>query len=72
MSLALLAANKPDEAASAAQTAILSGRIVPSNYWRAAEVVQAIEARGLPEAEDLRDAYQTMVTEAGNRRAIGS
>jgi hypothetical protein len=71
LSLALLAANKPDEAAGAVWTAILSGRIVPSNYWRAAEVVQAIEERGLPEAGELRDAYETMVAhERGRARAL--
>lgn len=60
LGLALVAAGKPDEAAATAQTAILSGRIVPSNHWRALEVVTAIEDRGLPEAGDLREAYETL------------
>lgn len=30
----------------------------PSNHWRALEVVKAAEARRLPEASDLREAYQ--------------
>lgn len=61
LSLALVAANKHDEAVAQTRAAILSGRIVPSNHWRAAEVVEAVEERGLPEASDLRDAYETMV-----------
>jgi transcriptional regulator with XRE-family HTH domain len=60
LGLALVAAGKPDEAAATAQTAILSGRIVPSNHWRALEVVAAIEDRGLPEAGELREAYETL------------
>jgi transcriptional regulator with XRE-family HTH domain len=60
LGLALVAVGKPDEAAASAQTAILSGRIVPSNYWRALEIVSAVEARGLPEARGLRDAYETL------------
>ncbi len=67
LGLALVAAGKPDEAAAAAQTAILSGRIVPSNHWRALEVVAAVEDRGLPEARELRDAYETL-----RRGEIGS
>lgn len=60
LGLALVAAGKPDEAAASAQTAILSGRIVPSNYWRALEVVSAVEAAGLSEAHELREAYETL------------
>jgi len=36
LALALLAADKPDEAIAEALTAVTSGRIVPSNWWRAA------------------------------------
>jgi transcriptional regulator with XRE-family HTH domain len=60
LGLALIAAGKPDEAAASAQTAILSGRIVPSNHWRALEVVNAVERIGLPEAPHLRDAYEVL------------
>jgi hypothetical protein len=60
LGLALLAADQPEEAAAVAQTAILSGRIVPSNHWRALEVVEAVEERRLPEAADLRDAYEVL------------
>lgn len=55
LGLALLAAEKPDEAAAEAQLAIVSGRIVPSNWWRAAEVVSGVRRAGIPEADDLRE-----------------
>jgi tetratricopeptide (TPR) repeat protein len=58
LSLTLLVTNRLDEACDAAQQAILSGRLVPSNHWRAAEVVAAVEAKQLPEAHDLREAYE--------------
>ncbi|MFI5839473.1 helix-turn-helix domain-containing protein [Catenuloplanes sp. NPDC051500] len=57
LSLALLAAEKEDEAATHATTAILSGRIVASNWWRATEILQAVDPK-LPEAAILREAYQ--------------
>jgi transcriptional regulator with XRE-family HTH domain len=60
LALALIAAGKLDEAAATAQTAILSGRIVPSNHWRAREIVHAVESRDLPEAPDLREAYELL------------
>jgi len=60
LALALTAADKHDEAAASAQAAMLSGRIVPSNQWRALEVVQAVEARGLPEAKGLRDVFEAL------------
>ncbi len=57
--LALLAADKPDEAAAAAAAAITSGRVVPSNWWRATEVLAGVERAGIREASELRDAYET-------------
>lgn len=60
LALALLASDQLDEAAARALAAIRSGKVVPSNYWRAAEVVQAVEARELPEAGELREAYEAM------------
>lgn len=59
LSLALLAADKPDEAASAASQAFRSGRIVPSNWWRAREVMAGVLLSGVPEAGELRDEYET-------------
>jgi hypothetical protein len=58
LGLALLAADKPDEAAAAASQAIGSGRVVASNWWRASEVVTSVEQSGIPEARDLRDEYE--------------
>ena len=58
LSLALIAAGQHDEAAGTALKAITSGRIVPSNYWRAREVIHAVAERGLPEAADLAEAYR--------------
>jgi DNA-binding XRE family transcriptional regulator len=60
LALALLVTNRLDEACDATLKAISSGRVVPSNYWRAAEVVKAVEARQLPEATVLREAYEGM------------
>ncbi|WP_326722784.1 helix-turn-helix domain-containing protein [Streptomyces sp. NBC_00243] len=58
LALVLLKGDRLDEACDSAQKAILSGRVVPSNHWRALEVVRAVEARQLPESTDLREAYQ--------------
>jgi transcriptional regulator with XRE-family HTH domain len=58
LALVLLAGSRLDEACDAAQKAILSGRVVPSNHWRVLEVVKAVEARQLPEAPELREAYE--------------
>ncbi|MEU1512312.1 helix-turn-helix transcriptional regulator [Streptomyces sp. NPDC005811] len=58
LALVLLKEDRLDEACDSAQKAILSGRVVPSNHWRALEVVTAVEARQLPESADLREAYQ--------------
>jgi transcriptional regulator with XRE-family HTH domain len=57
LSLALVAADRPDEAAHETLTAVTSGVLVPSNYWRAAEVISAVEAARVPEAAELREAY---------------
>ncbi|MGH4031078.1 helix-turn-helix domain-containing protein [Actinomycetota bacterium Odt1-20B] len=60
LALSLVVSDRVDEACDAAQQAILSGRIVPSNRWRALEVVQAVEGRKISEARDLREAYEGM------------
>jgi hypothetical protein len=60
LSLTLLKSGQLDEAADAAEKAIVSGHVAPSNHWRAAEVVRAAESRGLPEAPALREAFTTM------------
>ncbi|GGQ65725.1 hypothetical protein GCM10010166_39190 [Couchioplanes caeruleus subsp. azureus] len=58
LGLALLAPGKPDEAAAVAAAAIGSGRIVPSNWWRASEVVAGVQQAGVAEARDLREQYE--------------
>lgn len=60
LALVLLAHDRLDEACDAARKALLSGRVVPSNHWRALEVVKAVEDRKLPEAADLRETYEGM------------
>jgi hypothetical protein len=56
--LALISADRPDEAAHCALGAVMSGRLVPSNYWRAAEVITALRERHVPEATELEAAYR--------------
>jgi len=60
LALALLTTDRLDEAAASALAAILSGMVVPSNHWRALEIVRSIEGRGLPEGPELRDAYEQL------------
>jgi tetratricopeptide (TPR) repeat protein len=60
LSLALLATGRPDEAAEHTRTAVTSGVLVSSNYWRADEVITALETRRLPEAVELREALREL------------
>jgi transcriptional regulator with XRE-family HTH domain len=60
LALALLLTDRLDEACAVAQASMLSGRLVASNHWRALEVVRNVEIRDLPEASDLREAYELM------------
>ncbi|MCG3757360.1 helix-turn-helix transcriptional regulator [Amycolatopsis sp. Poz14] len=60
LALALISTDRLDEAVGATRSALASGRVVPSNYWRAEEVVDQVEARKMSEARDLRDAYEEM------------
>ncbi|MEU4407706.1 hypothetical protein AB0F88_24575 [Streptosporangium sp. NPDC023963] len=60
LALALLATDQPDEASQLALTTMTSGALVPSNYWRAREVIGAIETRRMPEAVELREAYREL------------
>jgi transcriptional regulator with XRE-family HTH domain len=59
LGLALVGAGRPDEASAVATIAITSGRVVPSNWWRATEVLAGVELAAPREAADLRDAYET-------------
>jgi hypothetical protein len=58
LGLALVAADKPDEAAGVALAAVTSGRLVPSNYWRVSEVVSGIEGRSASDAAEVREAFR--------------
>lgn len=69
LSLALIASGRHDEAAGTALEAINSGRIVPSNYWRAREIIHAVAERGVPEASDLAEAYREACRD-GERPAL--
>lgn len=64
LALALLAADQVDEAGHTVLTAMTSGLLVPSNYWRVAEVIAAVEARRVPEAVGLREVYQELCMSA--------
>ncbi|MEU8362304.1 hypothetical protein AB0C27_40430 [Nonomuraea sp. NPDC048882] len=61
LALALLATDQPEEAAHIALAAVGSGEIVPSSWWRVAELVAAVERRGLPEAGELGEAYRAAI-----------
>lgn len=56
LALALTASGAIDEAAETALDALTSGLLVPSNYWRATEVIAVVEDRGAAAAQ-LREAY---------------
>jgi transcriptional regulator with XRE-family HTH domain len=58
LSLALIVAGRHDEAAGTALQAVTSGRLVPSSYWRAREVIHAVTEQGVPEARELSEAYR--------------
>ncbi|WP_199036202.1 helix-turn-helix domain-containing protein [Glycomyces salinus] len=57
LALALVSKGALDEAADATLKALLSGRVVPSARWRAAEVVRVVDEAGLPAAADLREVF---------------
>jgi hypothetical protein len=57
LALALTASDELDEAAQTALAAVTSGLLVPSNYWRAKEVIEVIGGRGVSTVGDLREAF---------------
>jgi hypothetical protein len=71
LSLALVARGKHDEAAGTALQAVTSGFLVPSNYWRAREIIGSVSPHGVPEARDLADAYRAEL-DAAKRTHSGS
>jgi hypothetical protein len=64
LALALTASDELDEAAETALTAVSSGLLVPSNFWRAEEVIDVIGERGVSAAEDLREVFDEFCTAA--------
>lgn len=69
LALALLAGDQPAQAARTALEAVESGRLVPSNHWRVTQVITAAEARGVPEAAELHEAYLALC--APSRQSSG-
>ncbi|WP_219507895.1 helix-turn-helix domain-containing protein [Nonomuraea ceibae] len=65
LALALISADQADEAGHLTLTAITSGLLVPSSYWRAREVINAVAARRLPETAELREAYRELSDQSG-------
>jgi transcriptional regulator with XRE-family HTH domain len=64
LALALANGGKLDEAAGTALQAVTSGYLVPSNYWRAGEVLAAVDGRDIPEGRDLAEAYRAELAAA--------
>jgi hypothetical protein len=64
LALALAKRGRLDEAAGTALDAVTSGYLVPSNFWRAAEIVEATGGHDVPEAGDLAEAYRAEVAAA--------
>jgi tetratricopeptide (TPR) repeat protein len=64
LALTLTGRGKLDEAAGTALQAVTSGYLVPSNYWRAQEVITGVTGRGVPEGRDLADAYRAEISRA--------
>jgi transcriptional regulator with XRE-family HTH domain len=60
LALALIQRGEVEEATQAALTAVLSGHVVPSSWWRVGEVVRAAEALGTREALPLREAFRDL------------
>ncbi|WP_432908370.1 helix-turn-helix domain-containing protein [Micromonospora matsumotoense] len=58
LAMALLTADQPEEASVVATDAVRSGRVVPSNWWRAREVLRRVELTGTAEAAAFREAYE--------------
>ncbi len=58
LALALVAADQPDEANAVAAEAIRSGRVAPSNWWRAREVLRRVEQTDAADASALREVYE--------------
>ncbi|MFI6496424.1 hypothetical protein [Nonomuraea typhae] len=60
LALALLATDEPGEAGHLVLQAMETRLLVPSNYWRAKEVIAGVERRSVAEAGDLREVYREL------------
>jgi hypothetical protein len=69
LALTLATTGRLDEAAGAALDAVTSRLLVPSNYWRAEEVITAVEARAEPQARQLREAYREICAQGPQHQA---
>jgi hypothetical protein len=61
LALTLAATGRLDEAAGTALDAVRSRLLVPSNYWRAEEVINTVAVHAEPEARELRMAHREML-----------
>lgn len=61
LALALIPQGRIDAAAQSALEAMASGRVAPSNRWRAWEIVRKIDAAGAREAAPLAEAYRELI-----------
>ncbi|MBL7502452.1 helix-turn-helix transcriptional regulator [Frankia sp. CNm7] len=60
LALTLTYAGKSDEALHAAMGAVESGKLVPSHFWRVAEVADAMRAEKFSGVKELNAAYEAM------------
>jgi DNA-binding XRE family transcriptional regulator/tetratricopeptide (TPR) repeat protein len=60
LALALIRRGEVEEAVEATITAAVSGRVVPSNWWRVGEVVESVERLGAGASVRLREAYEDL------------
>lgn len=69
LALALTKSGKLDEAAGTALQAVTSGYLVPSNYWRAGEIIAAVGSHDILEARELKDAYRAEIAVGSGLKA---
>jgi transcriptional regulator with XRE-family HTH domain len=75
LALTLATTGRLDEATGTALEAVTSRLLVPSNYWRAREVISAVAARAEPQSRELEEAYHEICGHpdagTGHRQVIG-
>lgn len=68
LGLVLARLGRPDEAAHCGVRALGANHLVPSNAWRADELITAVRGyRGVPEVEELRELVRHKSDTTGNR-----